>query len=670
MAKRNRKRAAALASSESSANSPRPLSWKKVLGVAVPLALALAVGLALVRSGGEAESPTPRFTQHGGVVNWWGPIPDDLRAVSLRLVGDERPAPESHVSNITRADYSGPESCRNCHKQQFENWSQHPHRWMNTRATESTVLGDFSGEQTIEYLGGRAEFFREGGQYRMRLSRGEIGRDYVVTQTIGSRFYQYYVGRLLRGPEPTDDRAYSIDHVLPFGYWLDRREWVPTVHVHFAELHGQPVDEEDLPSAERHDPFAAPGEKFSFTAYYQCAHCHTTLPLADLLVRNPEVLGIHTPVSLHFDAATYLKRDHPEIPPPDQLRELSDEQAYQLLVGILGSAKQWDARDHAVTLGISCEACHLGAKRHAEGKQRQPSFFPESPYLVASANDSPAGEWELGRTHDNLNWACGRCHAGGRRLLAGGMATWNSTEFTDAMRGSCYSEMKCVDCHNPHQATGAKWTKTEKENDNACLRCHQKFKDDGALTSHTHHAPGSAGSRCLDCHMPKLNEGLQDVVRTHMIFSPTQARMIEANQPNACNMCHVEQPIDWTLDYLKKWYGREYSAAAIADNYPEREGAAALGWLHSPDQSVRVIGADVLAKTQSAWALPDLVEALDDPFLINRQFARIGLERFLGLRLADFGYQFYLTQAERAAPLEKIREEVRRRSETGKREAD
>ena len=43
----------------------------------------------------------------------------------------------------------------------------------------------------------------------------------------------------------------------------------------------------------------------------------------------------------------------------------------------------------------------------------------------------------------------------------------------------------------------------------------------------------------MNCHMPRINEGLQEVVRTHTIFSPTNSAMIESNQMNACNQCHV-----------------------------------------------------------------------------------------------------------------------------------
>lgn len=52
------------------------------------------------------------------------------------------------------------------------------------------------------------------------------------------------------------------------------------------------------------------------------------------------------------------------------------------------------------------------------------------------------------------------------------MATWNSTEFSAALRGSCQSELKWVDCHNLYATTGPMWSKTLAEDSALCLKCH------------------------------------------------------------------------------------------------------------------------------------------------------------------------------------------------------
>ena len=134
--------------------------------------------------------------------------------------------------------------------------------------------------------------------------------------------------------------------------------------------------------------------------------------------------------------------------------------------------------------------------------------------------------------------------------------------------------------------------------------------------------------------------------------------MIEANHPNACNLCHVDETINWTLQYLKEWYGKTYASRRIAEAYPTPDAGVAVGWLKSDNEAVRLIGADALARTVDPSYLPNLIKALDDEFLVNRQFARMGIERLLDRKLEEFGYRFYMMADERREPLERIREYV------------
>lgn len=589
-----------------------------------------------------ARPDQPQPLLQGNIVNWWGFLPQEIK------VGLLNPASSS---NIMRNDYSGAESCRKCHKRNYEGWSHHPHRWMNAMANPSTVRGDFSGKASLSYRGGTAHFYKADDEYRMRLERDNIERVYRVSQTIGSRFYQYYVGTLVTGPEPKESQRYTVDHVLPFGYWLEENTWVPTVHVHWVDVNGVQVDEEDVPSEQRPDPFAAPGDLFSFTEYFRCNKCHTTFPLGDLLVRDADTLGRHLMTPLHLDSFGYLQEAH-----TDLFREKPADSVWtpQEIAELRTKIWKYEAPTHAVNLGISCEACHLGSREHAEGRLGKPHFFPRSPHIHLQGKT----ESDFGRTSANVNWVCARCHTGNRRQLAAGMATWNSTEYTDAMRGSCYSQLTCVNCHDPHQATGPKWPHTPEHNDRLCLKCHTQFEASKARVAHTHHPVGSSGSRCMNCHMPRVNEGLQDVVRTHMIFSPTNREMIEQNQPNACNMCHVKESISWTQNYLQEWYAARYDSSAIVKNYPNQETSVALGWLKHPDQSVRLIGADSLVRAKAIWALPELIEALNDPYLLNRQFAQKGVQNLTGTSLDRYGYRYFMEAKEREKPLEAIHQDL------------
>jgi predicted CXXCH cytochrome family protein len=572
-----------------------------------------------------ARPELPRILARGQQLTvWWDNLPDEIQG------GTDSSGAES---NIRPADYSGPQSCQPCHAGNYELWSKHPHRWMNALADSSTVRGDFSGTASISYGGGRATFSREGDDFFMRLQRAEVRRTYRVTQTIGSRFFQYYVGRQVEGPEPKNHHFYKNDHVLPFGYWLKLNEWVPVIHI--GRVEG--------PDGTRPDPFAPADHGDSYAEYaVGCNSCHTTFALGDMFARRPLQMGAHAPLPMHWSMRGYLRQAHPELLDPASGPMTGDEK-------ISNAMQHWTAPEHAVTLGVSCEACHLGAKRHAESKGRiKPKFFPTSPALRVDSASIPL---PTGRDRRSLNWACGRCHVGGRPAFAAGMSTWNSVEYSDAMRGSCYSQLRCVDCHNPHRAIGPTWSLSADQDDAICLKCHQQYQPAEERVRHTHHPAGSGGSRCLNCHMPRNNEGVEDVVRTHMIYSPTRADMIEANHPNACNLCHTDKPIDWTLATLKDWYRATYSEGRIAENYPDRGGPAALGWLRGKNESVRLVAAEALIRARDFRALPQLLDALDDPYLVNRQFAYKGLQEMLNVRLADFGYRFYMMGEERRKPL-------------------
>jgi 5-methylcytosine-specific restriction endonuclease McrA len=581
----------------------------------------------------EARAADPRSVDFGSIIFWWDAVPEQVREISVAT------GPQS---NLHRGDYIGPESCRECHKKNYDDWLNHPHHLMNALADSDNVLGDFSGDAVLDYMDGRATFFIQNGEYRMRLERGSKKLVYHIRQTIGSRFFQYYVGRLIEGPFDDDHPYRSVNHVLPFGYWLQKKIWVPIVHV------GTETADE-----ERDDPFnppIVPERGVDFIPYASnCSQCHTTFPLGDDLTRKPQAIAKHVPQVLHWNMGEYFREQHPEL--WGEIEHAADV-TWEKINWFPQQLMDYEATEHAVTLGVSCEACHLGSRAHAEDPKISPDFHPHSPYLHV---ENELQELDTGRVHQNLNWVCARCHVGGRPQFAGGMSTWNSVEYSDAMLGSCYSQLKCIDCHSPHQATGIEWSNTPQQDDQSCLRCHSQFESAQAVQEHTHHKAESAGARCMNCHMPRINEGLQDVVRTHTIFSPTNPAMIEANHPNACNLCHTDKPIDWTLDYLAQWYGKKYSEKEIKAAYPQRKGPVAAGWMASDYEPVRLLGADAACRQNNRDLLPEIVKMLDDPFLINRQFTASRLETWLGIDLDEFGYRFYDSSSQRTDALKAIR---------------
>lgn len=153
------------------------------VGILAAIVLGIVVIAFLSVSGSSATRPTPpspsgpsttnnqfRHQNFGDYTLWWDPIPEQI----LQLASTK-----TTTTNIHPQDYSGAESCKNCHKKQYESWSTHPHRWMNSLVENTTIRGNFNN-QKLSYLGGEVTFYKEADQYRMRLERGDVRREYLI----------------------------------------------------------------------------------------------------------------------------------------------------------------------------------------------------------------------------------------------------------------------------------------------------------------------------------------------------------------------------------------------------------------------------------------------------------------------------------------------------------
>jgi hypothetical protein len=100
-----------------------------------------------------------------------------------------------------------------------------------------------------------------------------------------------------------------------------------------------------------------------------------------------------------------------------------------------------------------------------------------------------------------------------------------------------------------------------------CTKCHQDIGT--ALTAHTRHAAGSAGSACVECHMPKTVVSIKSTMRDHTMSVPAPENTVRFNIPNACTECHSDKPASWAVDTLKIWWpeGRRSRLVAQAEAF-------------------------------------------------------------------------------------------------------
>src|SRR6185369_8759487 len=181
--------------------------------------------------------------------------------------------------------------------------------------------------------------------------------------------------------------------------------------------------------------------------------------------------------------------------------------------------------------------------------------------------------------------------------------------------------LACVSCHSMHDSDPNWQLARGKDGDSACTQCHATISKN--VAAHTHHAPGSTGSTCYNCHMPETTWGLLRAMRSHQITIPRVQDDVDAGRPNACNLCHLDRTLAWTADALARWWG----TPAPTLDADQRGTAAGALYIARGEAGVRAIAADAagghpaMAPSMAPSMAPFLVELLDDDYSAVRHTA-------------------------------------------------
>jgi len=447
-------------------------------------------------------------------------------AVALLLGHDVRHAEAARPLFARDQDYVGASACRACHPDRYASWRRTYHSSMTQLPDEHTVRGRFDG-QPVTLFGATATPYQRDGKFFFQLpaAGGEGPREAEVALCVGSRRYQQYFER-------TDGLDGAVYRRLPLLWHVGEARWL---HINGVFL--EPDDDDWSPRPAIWN--------------MNCIFCHNT--------------GI-----------------------APGLRPVGD-----------GEDKRFDT--HVADVGIACESCHGPGREHvARYASPLARYRTELGSAGASAVVDPL---RLGQAESAA--LCGQCHAQRLpdpmeklwtfldtgptfrpgELLAGhvkplsrdlpvpppgepdmfrqrfwsdGTARLTAYEYVGLTQSPCFrgGKFSCTSCHTMHAGDAAGQIAPDLLGDQACTQCHAAIARN--VGAHSHHAPASSGSRCVECHMPRIVYGVLEIHPSHRVEVPDVARDVEGGRPNACTLCHADRDAAWAADRMRDFWGARY----------------------------------------------------------------------------------------------------------------
>jgi tetratricopeptide (TPR) repeat protein len=418
--------------------------------------------------------------------------------------------PGRDESPSSKTSFVGANTCGGCHEHELKLWKGSHHQLAMQPATDSTVLGDFSG---VSLARGRvvSRFFRLGSKFVVRTDGPDDAlHDYEIKYTFGVSPLQQYLIDFPGGRLQALDIAWDSRPLEQGG-----QRW----------FHLYP----DKKMAAR-DPLHWTGLNHNWN--FMCADCHSTnlRKNYDLQTRtfntsyaelNVACEACHGPGSKHVAWAKSQRDSKQENANKGLLIALDKRRDVTWTIdSATGNARRRSPRASAREIQV-CARCHSRRELlHEDYVHGQPV---EDDYRVALLDENlyfPDGQFE-DEVYEYGSFIQSRMfHAG----------------------------VTCSDCHEPHAL------KLRAEGNHLCLQCHSAPKYDSP--AHHFHRAGSRGAQCIECHMPARTYMVVDARRDHSIRIPRPDLSLRLGTPNACNNCHTDKSAKWAAASVEKWYGQ------------------------------------------------------------------------------------------------------------------
>lgn len=412
------------------------------------------------------------------------------------------------IRNVESQDigfqFVGAVQCMECHINEYNLWTKSHHYHAMSVANDSTVLGDFDNAEYNDGFNTHRFFKRDGKFFVNTVGPDGNKTDFEITHTFGYTPLQQYLIPFERG-------KYQCLHVA----WdTEKEEWFNMS----AMVYNEDIYHTDWLH------WTGQGQNWNG----MCAECHST---------NLKKNYFHEVDSFY---TTYSE------------------------------------------INVSCEACHGPGSEHIKWARLPEGSRPGNTNFELKVQTSSIN-------NEQYVDLCARCHSRRGQVQDFSHDFKNIYDYMlpsrldqnyhpdgqileeDYVWGSFvqskmyHTDIKCNDCHDVH--SGARLF----EGNDLCFQCHTR--DYYGSDKHHFHKnigePGNPlnidgkvvavgeGAQCVNCHMPAQYYMGIDFRNDHSIRLPNPRLSKSIGVPNACNQCHTNESVDWSIKYFEQWYGKK-----------------------------------------------------------------------------------------------------------------
>jgi len=402
----------------------------------------------------------------------------------------------------SEATYVGEKSCIACHTEETHAWQGSHHDMAMMVANEDSVKADFNNT-TFNYNGIISTFYKKDGKFMVQTD-GPDGKlhDYEISYTFGIYPLQQYMIKFPEGKMQVLDPTWDNRSKEEGG-----QRWY---HIH----------KDDNVTAG--DPLHWTGPNMNWN--YMCADCHSTNLKKNYDVETKQYHTSYDVINVSCEACHGPASEHLEWTKNQELNVTDKGFPHSFK----RSNKKWRERSPTLKSFMQEQELNVCAKCHSRRSQLDDDYVP---------GDAFHDHYLPVKLDNGLYFSDGK--------VDDEVYVYNSF-----LQSKMYAEgVTCTDCHDAHSL------ERKGMGDKVCFSCHQS--ETYTATSHHKHKEGGTGSSCIACHMPARTYMGVDSRNDHSFRVPRPDISLESKEiPNACNLCHTDKEASWSVEAMKKWYGK------------------------------------------------------------------------------------------------------------------